>query len=181
MTTRPTVRTVRTADLDDATTTAARALLWAVFDDMTEPDWEHCLGGVHALAYDGDDLVGHAALVERTLHHRGRALRTGYVEGVAVRRDRRGRGMGAAVMVPLEAHARRTCDLAALASTDEALGFYRHRGWLPWRGPTSVLTADGPRRTPDDDDAVLVLPVDARVVLDLDEELTCDGRPGDPW
>ena len=29
---------------------AIRALLYDVFDDMTEPDYEHCLGGVHARA-----------------------------------------------------------------------------------------------------------------------------------
>ena len=36
---------------------------------------------------------------------------------------------------------------------------YRPRGWLQWRGPTSVLTPDGVVRTPDDDGSVFVLPV----------------------
>ena len=44
------VRTAHTADINAATRAAARALLYDVFDDMTEHDWEHCLGGVHALA-----------------------------------------------------------------------------------------------------------------------------------
>ena len=82
-------RTAHTADVDTATLSAARALLYDVFEDMTEHDWEHALGGVHALVWEGSELVGHACVVQRRLLHRGRALRTGYVEGLAVRADRR--------------------------------------------------------------------------------------------
>ena len=89
------VRTAHTADLDAATLEAARALLYDVFDDMTEHDWEHSLGGVHAIAWEGDELVGHAAVVQRRLLHGGRALRAGYIEGVGVRADSRRRGHGA--------------------------------------------------------------------------------------
>src|SRR5688500_20173125 len=42
------LRTVHTAELGADTLADARALLYAVFDDMTEEDWEHALGGVHA-------------------------------------------------------------------------------------------------------------------------------------
>jgi len=38
-----TVRLAHTGDLDQATLAAARDLLFAVFDDMTEDDWEHSL------------------------------------------------------------------------------------------------------------------------------------------
>ena len=55
------VRVAHTAQLDPGTLADARALLYAVFDDMTEHDWEHSLGGLHALAYEGGELVGHAA------------------------------------------------------------------------------------------------------------------------
>lgn len=96
------LQTAHTAELDAATLTAARALLYDVFDDMTDPDWEHALGGVHALVWEGADLIGHASVIQRLLLHGGRALRTGYVEGVGVRADRRGRGYGAAMMDALE-------------------------------------------------------------------------------
>ena len=90
------MQTAHTADLDGATLGAVRALLEAVFaGDFTEHDWEHSLGGVHALVWEGGEPIGHAAVVQRRLLHRGRALRAGYVEGVAVRADRRGRGHGA--------------------------------------------------------------------------------------
>ena len=45
---------------------------------MTDEDWEHCLGGVHALVWDGTDLIGHASLIQRRLLHGGSALRAGW-------------------------------------------------------------------------------------------------------
>jgi aminoglycoside 2'-N-acetyltransferase I len=173
------VRTAHTADLDRATLEAARALLDAAFDDMTDSDWEHCLGGVHALVWDGDELIGHAALVQRRLLHGGRALRTGHVEGVAVRADRRRRGHGAALMDELERVVRAAYDLGALGASEEALGFYAARGWTLWQGPTSALTPAGIVPTPEDDGCVFVLPVSAP--LDISGELTCDWRDGEVW
>jgi aminoglycoside 2'-N-acetyltransferase I len=174
------VRTAHTAELGTATLVAARALLERVFDgDMSEHDWEHSLGGVHVLVWEGSELVGHGAVIQRRLVHAGRALRTGYVEGVGVRADRRGRGHGAAIMNELERIIRAAYELGALGATDEALRFYGGRGWQRWRGPTSALTPGGVVRTEDDDEAVHVLPVTARI--DLTGELTCDWREGNVW
>ena len=173
------IRVAHTAALDEPALAASRALLFDVFDDMTDHDWEHSLGGLHALAWEGDELVGHAALVQRRLLHRGRALRAGYVEGVAVRADRQRRGYGAALMAPLEDAARRAYDVAALGSTDEGVGFYVSRGWQQWQGPSSALTPRGIERTAEDDGWIYVLPLG--VPLDLHAELTCDWRDGDVW
>lgn len=174
------VRVAHTADLDVAALKAARALLDEVFEgDMADDDWEHALGGVHALVWEGAELIGHASLVQRRLLHGGRALRTGYVEGVGVRADRRGRGHGAAMMRELERVVRGAYDLGALGASDEAVGFYTVRGWRPWRGPTSAFTPTGITRTEEEDGCVYVLPL--AVPLDLSGELTCDWREGDVW
>lgn len=173
------MRTAHTSALDVATLDAARDLLYVVFDDMTDHDWEHALGGIHALVWDGAELVGHASLIQRRLLHGGRALRAGYVEAVAVRADRRRQGHGAAMMQALEAIARRAYDVAALGATDEAAQFYAGRGWQLWLGATSALTPRGIQRTPDDDGAVYVLPISTP--LDVHGELTCDWRDGDVW
>jgi aminoglycoside 2'-N-acetyltransferase I len=118
-------------------------------------------------------------VVQRRLLHGGRALRTGYVEGVGVRADRRRRGHAGALMEALERVIRGAYDLGALGATDQAVPFYEGRGWQQWRGPTSALTPEGVRRTPGEDGAIYVLPVAAE--LDLDGELTCDWRDGDVW
>ena len=174
------VRTAHTAHIPRDVLVAARGLLDDVFgDEMTDEDWEHALGGMHALAWEEDELVGHASLIQRRLLHAGRALRTGYVEGVAVRQDHRGRGYGAAVMDRLEEILRGAYEIGALGTTEEARGFYEARGWERWRGPTSALTPNGIVRTPDDDGAVYILPGDARI--DLMGGLICDWRDGDVW
>ncbi|MES4908792.1 MULTISPECIES: GNAT family N-acetyltransferase [unclassified Streptomyces] len=174
------IRTAHTSDLDLAVLKAARALLDDVFEgDMSDHDWDHALGGIHALAWEDGELIGHASVVQRRLLHGGRALRAGYVEGVGVRADRRGRGHGAAMMAALERVVRGAYDLGALGSSDEATDFYAARGWLRWQGPTSVLTPEGVRRTPDEDGGVFVLP--AQTSLDVSAELVCDWRDGDVW
>lgn len=172
--------TAQTADLDTATLRAARSLLDAAFKgEFTERDWEHALGGVHALVCEADELIGHASVIQRRLLHGGRALRTGYVEGVAVRADRRARGHGAAMMEALERVVRGSYDLGALSATGEAAGFYAARGWRPWQGQTCALTPAGVMRTEDEDGGVHVLEV--MLPLDLSGELTCDWRDGDVW
>jgi aminoglycoside 2'-N-acetyltransferase I len=174
------VRTAHTSELDAATLTAARALFDAVFgDEFTDDDWEHSLGGVHALAYEGGEFVGHASVIQRRMLHGGRALRTGYVEGVCVRADRRRRGHADAMLAALEGVIRGAYDLGALAATDEAVPLYAGRGWQPWEGPLHALTPDGVVRTTDEDGAVFILPVAVR--LDLAGPLTCDWRDGDVW
>jgi aminoglycoside 2'-N-acetyltransferase I len=174
------VRTAHTADLDPAVLTAARTLLDEAFEgDLTDQDWEHALGGVHALAYRGGRLVGHAAVVQRRLLVAGRALRTGYVEGVGVAPGHRREGVATALMAALERVVRGAYDLGALASSEEGLPFYTARGWQRWQGPTFALTPLGIARTEEDDGGVFVLPVG--VPLDVAGELVCDWRDGDVW
>jgi aminoglycoside 2'-N-acetyltransferase I len=174
------IRTAHTADLDAQTLAAARALLDEVFEgDMSDHDWEHALGGIHALVWEGGELIGHASVIQRRLLHDGRALRTGYVEGVGVHADHRRRGHGGALMAALERVIRGGYDLGALGATDEAVALYTGRGWRRWEGPTSALTPSGTVRTEDADGAVYVL--ELSVPLDLEAELTCDWRDGDVW
>jgi aminoglycoside 2'-N-acetyltransferase I len=174
------LRLAHTADLDAATLGSARALLVDVFDgDFFDDDWEHALGGMHALVWDGAELIGHASVVQRRLLHGGRALRAGYVEGVGVRADRRRRGHGAALMAALERVVRGAYDLGALGATDEAASFYAGRGWTLWQGPSAALTPHGIRRTAGEDGNIYVLR--HAVALDVSGELTCDWRDGDVW
>ncbi|PPK98466.1 aminoglycoside 2'-N-acetyltransferase I [Kineococcus xinjiangensis] len=174
------LRTLHTSDLDTGLRRGVRALLDAAFGgDFGDADWDHTLGGMHALVLADGELLAHGCVVQRRLLHSGRALRTGYVEGVAVCADRRGRGHGAAVMAELERIVRAGYDVGALSAADGVGGFYVRRGWRPWRGPTSVLAPAGITPTPDDDGGVHVLPVSGD--LDVGGALVCDWREGDVW
>jgi aminoglycoside 2'-N-acetyltransferase I len=176
----PTTAVRRTAELGDAELAAVRALLDEAFGgEFADEDWQHALGGAHALVRDEGRLLGHGSVVRRQLLHGGRLLRAGYVEAVAVVPDRRRQGVATAVMDALEAVIRADHDLGALSASEDGARLYAARGWLLWEGPTSVLTTRGSRRTPEDDGSVYVLP--GSVPVDPRGELTCDWRAGDLW
>jgi aminoglycoside 2'-N-acetyltransferase I len=176
------LRVAHTAELDAATLGAARALLYEVFpDDLEESDWEHALGGVHALAFVGDALVGHVAVIQRRLIHSGHALRAGYVEAVAVRESHRRSGIGTLLMSSIEEIIINAYDVGALGASDMAVPFYEARGWRRWRGPSWALTPSGVVRTADEDGAIYVLPLESGPPLNLDDPLMADWREGDVW
>ena len=157
------VTRAHTAELTGGDLAAARALLDAAFEELPpderfgDDDWEHALGGQHALVHEGEVLVGHGSLVQRRLLHDGRALRAGYVEAVAVAAAHRRRGVGTALMAALEELAP-AYDLLALGATDDGVLLYESRGWLRWRGRLSALTPSGVVPTPDDEGWLFVLP-----------------------
>jgi aminoglycoside 2'-N-acetyltransferase I len=175
-----TARLIHTADLDNETRQNAYQLLVDAFDgNFTDDDWDHTLGGMHALVYYHGALIAHAAVVQRRLLYRGTPLRTGYIEGVAVREDWRGQGLAMAVMDGAEQVIRGAYQIGALSTTVAGRRLYQRRGWLQWKGPTSVLGPGGLTRTPEDDGGVFVMPVN--VELDTTADLVCDWRTGDVW
>jgi aminoglycoside 2'-N-acetyltransferase I len=173
------LRILHTADLDTNTLTAIRALMDAAFDGVSEDTYENVLGGIHALVIEDGVLIGHASVVQRRMLHRGLTLHTGYIEGVAVRADRRRRGHGDAMMAALERIVRSGYQLGALGASADGSRLYTSRGWQLWRGPISAMTPDGIRPTPDKDGAIYVLPLS--VAVDVAGELTCDWRPASLW
>lgn len=175
-----TARLVHTSDLDSETLHNAREMLVAAYGgEFTDLDWEHTLGGMHAIIAHRGALIAHAAVVQRRLLHGGAALRCGYVEGVAVREDWRGQGLGNAVLDAAEQVIRGAYQIGALSASGAGERLYRPRGWIAWRGATSVLTPCGIVATPGDDGGVFALPVS--VELAPDAALVCDWREGDVW
>ncbi len=175
-----TARLVHTANLDSETRQRVWQMVTAAFaGDFTDNDWEHALGGMHALIWQHGAIVGHAAVVQRRLINRGHALRCGYLEAVAVREDCRGRGLAHALLDGIEQVIRGAYQLGAVSSSAPARRVYTARGWLPWTGASSALAPTGPVRTPEDDGTVLVLP--AGIDPDTSTELMCDWRDGNVW
>ena len=177
------VRSMTTAELSGVELEALRRLLFGAFGGrFEEHDWEHTLGGVHVLAVEDDDqVVAHGAVVPRVLSTGGGELRTGYVEGVATRADRRGHGLATAVMREVGRVIRDGYQLGALADGTRIPGFYQRLGWETWRGPTFVAGPEGPVRTAEDDGGILVLRTPATAGLEPTGPLVCDWRAGDVW
>jgi aminoglycoside 2'-N-acetyltransferase I len=159
------------------------AMLWKLcrqgWADFSQSEWDHMVPGLHFLVEEGGAIVSHAAVVERALCVGAVPLRTGFVENVVTKADRRGRGYGTSVMGAVGEHVAAQYELGALDTG--AHGFYERLGWERWRGPTSVRTAEGPRRTPEEDDAVMVLRTPTTPPIDVSEPISCEWRPGDVW
>jgi aminoglycoside 2'-N-acetyltransferase I len=181
---RPRLRELSTQELTLAEVTAIRAMLEAAFgtdedERFTDDDWLHGVGGTHFVLDIGDEIVGHASVVERELHVDDRPLRTGYVEAVAVAPDRQGSGFGSLLMDRVTAFVRDRFELGALGTGRPR--FYERLGWRTWTGPASVRTPHGTRRTPDEDGFILVLPTPSSPRLDLAAPISCEWRHGDVW
>jgi aminoglycoside 2'-N-acetyltransferase I len=176
----PAVRLAHTSELEVATLAAIERMVVGAFPgNFDEHDWEHALGGIHAIVEEDGSIVAHGAVVQRRLLHAGRALRTGYVEAVAVRPDRQRRGLGTAVINALTPVIRGAYAIGALAASEQAGRLYSSLGWVRWLGATWVLSPNGIERTADEDGGIYVLPLDTS--LDLTGDLVCDWRDGDVW
>jgi aminoglycoside 2'-N-acetyltransferase I len=176
------LRSALTAELSGAELAALRRLVFEAFGGRFDAhDWDHALGGVHVLAVEDDGVVAHGAVVPRTLAAGGRALRTGYVEAMATRGDRRGRGLATLVMREVGRVVEQGYELGALSDGTGIPGFYQRLGWETWQGPTWVAAPHGPQRTAEEDGGVLVLRTPATGELDPTTSLTCDWRAGDVW
>lgn len=173
------LRTGHTADLAPAELAAARGLLDSAFDDgFSDEDWEHALGGIHVLVHDDTGLLAHGSVVMRRALHRGRWLRVGYVEAVAVRADARRRGLGGQVLGALERFVDGGYDFGALSASTEGSALYKARGWQLWPGRISALGPDGVVHLPDEEGDVFVRPA-AVGSLDPADGLVFDWRDGD--
>lgn len=177
----PVVRVVESRDLSSADLGAIRRLLDDAFDrDFSDDDWNHALGGWHALIETPSGVVAHAAVVPRRLRAGETEFHAGYVEAVAVMPDHQRRGLGTTVMQTISDLVRDRFQLGALSTGEWS--FYARLGWERWRGPTFVRLADGAlQRSPDEDDGVMVLRSGPSVGLDLTAAIACDERSGDSW
>ena len=175
----PKLQVVRSDDLSRETLSEIRALLEGAFaDGFDDDDWNHALGGWHVLARD-EALVAHAAVVERALEVSGRAIRAGYVEGVATTPTRQGEGVGSLVMRRVGQLLEAEFELGALSTGRHT--FYERLGWERWHGPTFVRHGPNVIRTADEDDGIMVLRYGTTSGLDLAALISCETRPGDDW
>lgn len=169
-----------TSALGGAELGAVRRLLDEAFEgDFGEEDFEHALGGMHVLLREGEELVAHGSVVQRRVVHRGRALRTGYVEAVAVRADRRRQGLGGQVTAALEQVISRAYVLGALSSSEAGTALYDARGWTVWDGRIGTLAPDGPQALPEEEGSTYLWVPDGGALPDPAEGLWFDWRNGD--
>jgi aminoglycoside 2'-N-acetyltransferase I len=176
------LRVCRTDELSPFDLEQMRALFDAAWPDesYTNADWDNMTGGLHFVVEFDGRLASHAAVVERELWTGPLRLRTGYTEAVATWPELQRRGLATRAMMAANEHIEREYELGGLDTSSH--GFYERLGWERWRGPTSVRTDEGERRTAEEDGYVMFLrtagtPAD----LDVDAPISCEWRAGDVW
>jgi aminoglycoside 2'-N-acetyltransferase I len=171
------VASARTEDLSAAT----RASIIDVCIAAHQNDDFHNLftyipaGGIHALAYRGQELVGHAVATTRWLQPEGAPiLRTAYIDAVSTLPAYQGQGIGSAVMRHL---ASLLADFEIACLETERVSFYARLGWELWRGPLAGRKAHELLPTPDQT-GIMILRLARTPPLDPDGSLTIeyDGR-----
>jgi aminoglycoside 2'-N-acetyltransferase I len=169
-----------TAELADEFVRQLRTFLDTAYDgDFSDDDWPHACGGQHVWLSDGEHILSHGSLVERTLVCAGVTLRVGYVEAVATAHACRGRGHGTVVMQRIGEMIREGYPLGALSTG--AYGFYEKLGWERWIGRTFAQSPNGIIATPDDDDDIMILRTPRTPTIDVTGAIVADWRTGDVW
>lgn len=174
-----TVDVRRTEHLTRAERTELRDMLVTSFGERyDETSWQHCLGGIHYLLRQENQLVSHGALVPRRFRQGDRVVEGVYGESMATLPALRHHGLGSVVVAMATAEIRLHHPIGVFAAG--RYEFYERLGWRKWRGPTFVSTAQGPRPAAPARGAVMFrLPLHSD--LDPDADLTTDWRDGDIW
>ncbi|WP_051963135.1 GNAT family N-acetyltransferase [Deinococcus misasensis] len=171
--------TLHTSQLSSDFLLQLRDFLSLVYEeDFADEDWDHALGGVHILVRHENQLVGHAAVVQRQLYISEKAFRVGYLEAMAVHPQFQRQGIGRQMMAQVNHLIQRAYDFGALGASDEGFGLYLQTGWQVWPGELGVLSFQGIERTPEEEGGVMVYPAFPE---DPSHMLICDFRSGDVW
>ncbi|WP_393060878.1 GNAT family N-acetyltransferase [Streptomyces sp. LN549] len=182
--TDPILHTAHTCRLAPAVLDEIHVFLDTAFEGtFSDDDWDHTLGGIHACVRDASGLLAHGSVVQRRVVHAGRSRRVGYVEGVAVRADRRRKGLGGQVMAALEEVVDGAYAFGALSASAAGAALYAGRGWTVWPGRIAVQGPHGVERLPEEEGSTYVRGVRGGPVPSAGdasaEVLVFDWRDGD--
>lgn len=181
MTPPPTIKVLKTEELDASTRSAIIELCVAAHQ---EEDFRNLFvyvpsGGLHFLACQGGQLVSHALVTTRWLQPEGRPiLKTAYVDAVATLPIHQGQGHASAVMRHLAKVVDNEYAIACLETEREE--FYNRLGWETWRGPLAGRSKNGLVPTPEQT-GIMILQLSRTPPLDLDSALTIEHQGGRIW
>jgi GNAT superfamily N-acetyltransferase len=129
------------AQLSEATYATLQAMDQDLFADHPFGlHYEWAPIGYHVLAYDGEQIVGHADLTERVADFGGRDTWVVGIGGVMTAREYRGQGISSAILDRCEAFivGPLQADYGMLFCAPDIVPFYARRGWLLVESPVTV-------------------------------------------
>ena len=136
-------------------------------------------GGLHFLAFQGQQLVSHALVTTRWLQPEGQSLlKTAYVDAVATLPTHQGQGYGSALMRHLAGTIDSEYVIACLET--ERVEFYEPLGWQIWRGPLAGRSKQGLIPTPEQN-GIMILRLSQTPALNLTSTLTIECQEERIW
>jgi aminoglycoside 2'-N-acetyltransferase I len=169
---------VKASDLTNEQQDEILSLCSRACEEDFAPYLQLLTSATHVLAYAGNQLVSHAAWVERELHQEGIApLRTAYIEAVATLPEHQRKGYGSAVLNAIPPLIQQY-DLGALSPSEQA--FYARLGWVIWEGSLAYRQDAEVVETPEEEVMVYYLPRTPKC-LNVKAKLIADWRPGEVW
>ncbi len=136
-------------------------------------------GGLHFLAFQGEQFVSHAMVTTRWLQPEGHPLlRTAYVDAVATLPTVQWRGYGSTLMRQLASRIDGEYVIGCLET--ERVKFYEQLGWEIWHGPLAGRSGQGLIPTPEQT-GIMVLQLSQTPDLNLDSTLTIECQDERIW
>ncbi|WP_272665749.1 GNAT family N-acetyltransferase [Providencia sp. PROV174] len=169
-----------TSQLSTENREALYSMLYQSFEqDFTHDDFEHALGGMHVLAYDQQQIIGHVAIIQRHMAIGNTPITVGYVEAMAVLENYRRQGIGKQLMVATNQIITDCYQLGLLSASDEGFHIYQSVGWQVWNGPLYELNQGHYIHSVDEEGGVMGW--SKNNLIDFSQPLYCDFRSGDQW
>lgn len=171
------IKTRHTSELSQGEKQEVLRLLQHVYgDDYTQADFACALGGLHFLLYEEHRLVGHVALIQRSIAVDGIPYKVGYVESMGILPNHQRKGLGMKLMAAVNDVIETVYEFGALSPSEEGVGLYLKSGWEKISGPFYEYNESGIAMSDEAD--VMVYPAE---VVAGGSQLVCDYRKGDAW
>lgn len=155
-------------------------MLYQGFDhDFTRDDFQHALGGMHVLAYDHQQIIGHVSIVQRNMAIGDKPITVGYVEAMAVLENYRRQGIGKQLMLATNKIIDDCYQLGLLCASDEGVSLYQSVGWRVWNGSLYELNQGHYIHSIDEEGGIMGWSNNQSI--DFTQPLYCDFRSGDQW
>lgn len=173
------ITSLRKAKLTGIKKSKIRSFLEEVFGpSYSEDHWNSCQGGIHTIAQFDGKIIGHTALIPRSVIIDNIEHPVKYVEAVAVDTSSRNIGLGKAMLQRLNSQLELSSSFALLTTTSPR--FYQKLGWSNWIGRSWTHT-DTQRKVPPGTHGQIMYFAPTIGKLSPQLPISINWRPGDIW
>lgn len=167
-----------TSDLSDEELMTIFKLLKEVNgEDFSVENLSNAFGGIHFLAYENKMLIGHVAVVQRSMLLDNKPHKVGYVESLGVHPNYQHKGVAGSLVKEINLMIDKCYHFGALSPLNETKNLFEEAGWNEMMSPYYEYTLVG--IVPSSIQCVMTY--SNRLALDSKKKLVCDYRENNAW